>query len=794
MWGYLRWAREHHVCVAVAGMAARAPDRRPGALPSAPNTLVGRDEDLAALARLLTEPGTRLVTLTGPPGVGKTRLAVAAAASIAERFRDGVVFVDLTTIRDPELAPIELAGILGVAAAGDQPDALARTLRARHVLVVLDNFEHVLDAAPTLAGPLEACPRMRFLVTSRERLHLHAEREVPVQPLALPADDVTDPDRFAATPAVAMLLERVRAFQSEFGVTPANREALAEICVRLDGLPLAIELAAARLKLFTPGELTFRLRHRMKVLTGGARDIPERHRTLRAALTWSHDLLSADERALFRRLSVFVGGWTLEAAEAVCADGDRDIVETMASLVDKSLVRRTRRGDLAEFTMLESLREFAAERLAEHGEADATRDRHARYFAGLGAWAEAAISTAEVTASLHRIGVNQANLRAALTHALATGRNDRALPLASAVGWYCYTRGRLGEGQAALDRALRRADGRPCCCTRPAPPDRGAASDDALAGALLVAGIVAFGRGELDRADALLARARQVNTAKRREAIASAFLGHIARSRGEHGAAGAHHELAAALHGELGNDSGLAWSRHDLGLLARRRGDLDSAAAYLRGSLDRFRELDHGWAGGFAAWALATVELEQGRPDEAAALLAEALDGFEAVGDVRGIAQCLEAGAALVAGRRDWETGGRLLGAAAALRERLAAPLPDENRAEHDALTQRIRRGLGPQAAERARREGRDMPQAAAVAIARAAVTEPVEGTEPADPFTRRERQVAQLVARGRTNRQIGRELGIAERTTEVHLHNIMRKLGACSRAEVAAWVASRER
>jgi predicted ATPase len=223
--------------VAVAGMTARAPDRRPGALPSAPNALVGRDEDLAALVRLLTEPGTRLVTLTGPPGVGKTRLAVAASASIAERFRDGVVFVDLTAIRDPELVPIELAGVLGLEASGDPSGTLARTLRARHVLVVLDNFEHVLDAAPTLVGPLDACPRLRLLVTSRERLHLHAEREVPLEPLALPADDVTDPGRFAATHAVAMLLERIRAFQSEFAVTPANREALAEICVRLDGIP-----------------------------------------------------------------------------------------------------------------------------------------------------------------------------------------------------------------------------------------------------------------------------------------------------------------------------------------------------------------------------------------------------------------------------------------------------------------------------------------------------------------------------------------------------------------------------
>jgi predicted ATPase/DNA-binding NarL/FixJ family response regulator len=779
-------------------MAARAPERRRGALPSAPNVLVGRDDELAALARLLTDPATRLVTLTGPPGVGKTRLAVAAAAAVVERFRDGVGFVDLTSIRDPALVPFELAGVLGVDAADNPSDTLARTLGAKHVLVVLDNFEHVLDAARTLVGPLDACARLRLLVTSRERggppappggagerLHLHAEREVPVQPLALPADDVTDPDRFAATPAVALLLQWVRAFQPDFAVTGGNREALAEICVRLDGLPLAIELAAARLKLFTPGELTFRLRHRMSLLTGGARDIPERHQTLHAALAWSHNLLGADERELFRRLSVFVGGWTLEAAEAVCADGDRDVVETMASLVDKSLVRRTRRGDLAEFTMLESLREFAAERLAEHAGADATRVRHVRFHAALGAWAEAAIGTAEEAASLHRVGVDEANLRSALNFALTTGRPDWALPLASAVGWYCYTRGRIGDGRAVLDQALR--------CAEDALPDGNAVPDDAYAGALMVAGVIAFGGAQLDRADALLARAGKINTAKRREAIVSAFLGHLARARGEHAAAVAHHERAGALHGELGNDGGVAWSRYDLGLLARRRGDLDEAAGHLRAGLDRFRELDYGWAAGCTAWALASVELRRARLDEVAALLAEALGCFEAVGDGRGLAQCLEAVAALLAGRRDCATAAPLLAAAGALRERLAAPIPDEDAADHHALTQQLRGALGPHAAERARRAGREMPQAGAVALARAAVAEPIAGPDRAGPLTRRELEVAQLVAGGRTNRQIGRTLGIAEKTTEVHVHNIIRKLGACSRAEVAAWVARRE-
>ena len=309
----------------------------------------------------------------------------------------------------------------------------------------------------------------------------------------------------------------------------------------------------------------------------------------------------------------WAGGRSRPRRPSAQIDGG-DVMETTASLVDKSLVRRTSRRDLAEFTMLESLREFAAERLAEHGEADATRDRHARYFAGLGAWAEAAIGTAEVTASLHRIGVDQANLRAALTHALATGRNDWALPLASARRLELLHPRAARRRAGGLDRALRRADGRPWCRARPAPPDRGAASDDALAGALLVAGIVAFGRW----------RARPCRRASRRgpaDQYRQAARGdsqrvprHIARSRGEHGPPSPITSGPRALHGELGNDSGVAWSRYDLGLLACRRGDLDSAAAYLRGASTGSGSSTTAGRAASQRGRSPTVELKQGRP------------------------------------------------------------------------------------------------------------------------------------------------------------------------------------
>ena len=304
---------------------------------------------MAALDRLVTAPETRLLTLTGPPGVGKTRLAIAVAAAAAPRFPDGVTFVDLTDIRDPPLvaaAVLEATGSRDVG--GSEPaEQLVRALAGRNMLLVVDNFEHVLDAGLVLATALAGCAGLRLLLTSRERLHLRAEREVPVRPLGLPRDD--DLAGSSPAPALEMLVQCVRRFDPGFDVTPNNCAALAEICARLDGVPLALELAAARLKLFTPGELTFRLRHRMSILVNTVRDVPRRHRTLRAALAWSHDLLKPDERAAFRRLSVFVGGATLDAAGQVC-DLD-DPVATITSLVDKSLLHRRIRPDgVAEFS------------------------------------------------------------------------------------------------------------------------------------------------------------------------------------------------------------------------------------------------------------------------------------------------------------------------------------------------------------------------------------------------------------------------------------------------------------
>lgn len=753
-----------------------------GELPVAPNLLVGRAADVAAVDGALGVPDTRLLTLTGPPGVGKTRLAVAAATAVAGRFTDGVVFVDLTAVRDPSLVMGEIAQAAGAGTA----DRLPRSLEGKHVLLVVDNLEHVLDAAPALAALLAGCAGLQVLATSRERLRVHAEREWAVAPLALPDPaDPSDLDGFVAVAAVSMLLQRVRGFQPGFVVTAANRGALAEICVRLDGLPLALELAAARLRLFTPGELTSRLRQRTSLLIGGARDGPDRHRTLLAALEWSHDLLDDRERALFRRASVFVGGWTLDAAEAVCDLGD--IVDITGSLVDKSLVRRRARpDDVAEYVMLESLREYGGDLLERYGETREVRTRHALFYADIAARTESLVGSAQEQASVESVGAEQGNLRAAFAHSLSEVPTAAALPLASALAWHDYTRGRLGDAHNTLDRALA------AVAVEPSAP-----AEDALNGLLLMAATVAVARGDLDGADAHLARGLEISRRcgpLRRTAIGTAFLGHVARARGRHDEAVVHHDRAGALHGELGNAAGVAWSWYDRGLLARRRGDNDEASRCLQEGLDRFRDMDYAWAIGCAAPVLAAVQLRRGRAGDAAALLTEGLDQCgSSAGDYRGLAQCLEVAAALACTRGAAADAARLLGAASALRERLVAPLPDDDAGDVEEITERVRRRLGPGPARDGLRAGRTLAAPAAIALARRATPEPVPSDRAKPLLTPREREVAGLVAGGHTNRQIGRALGISEKTSEVHVHNIIRKLGARSRAEVAVWAVTHD-
>jgi predicted ATPase/class 3 adenylate cyclase len=463
---------QHLYQLQIEGLRAEFPplntlENRPTNLPSQPNSLIGRARELEEVAELLTSPDVRLLTLTGTGGAGKTRLALQLAANVVDRYTNGVFFVSLGSIRDWELVAPAIARTLGLREQAGETvvETLTEYVRERQMLLLLDNFEQVLAAAPVLAGLMTSAPNLSLLITSRTPLRLTGERTYTVPPLALPDPErLPDASDVAEYAAVRLFLERAQAAVAEFEVTPENAEAVAEICIRLDGLPLAIELAAPRVRALPPPALLRRLDERLKLLTGGAQDLDKRQRTLRAAIEWSYELLLSEEKSLFAQLGVFVGGCRLETAEALCDAGEIEVLDVLESLVEKSLLRQRADTDgEPRFWMLETIRAYAVEQLeaTAEGALDEARRPHAEFYCSLAERVDVSSRTGDHAALLAQLDAESANLQAALEWARESGDDKLMLRLATALWGFWATRGYVAEGRLALEEALALSSERP---------------------------------------------------------------------------------------------------------------------------------------------------------------------------------------------------------------------------------------------------------------------------------------------------------------------------------------------
>jgi len=724
-------------------------EARPGNLPVQRTGFVGREKEVAAVKELLLRQDVRLVTVTGPGGIGKTRLAVEVANGLVESFPGGTHFVPLSSLSDPGLIASVIVQALGIREAGGQSplEILQKNLQDSSrapMLLLLDNFEHLVQAAPTVAELLATGPKLKIMVTSRAALHVYGEHEFPVPPLALP-----DPRSMPSVqvllrcPAVALFLQRAVAAKPDFELTRENASAVTEICARLDGLPLAIELAAARVKVLSPSSMLTRLASRLQLLTGGSRDLPQRQQTLRAAIDWSYDLLSAAEQKLFRRLSVFVGGCTLEGAEAVCdtkGDLDLDLLDAMASMVDKSLAQQVEQANgESRFVMLETIREYALEKLEASREDALTKRAHAAYCLVLAEEEATEQSGAQGAEWLQRFASEHDNFRAALEWLTETGDAEWGMRLGTALFRYWEIREYLAEGRDRLGRLLKLAGAAAATKLRmralfAAGVLTGAQGDYASAEALInesqdiahklgdntgvavslnALAVLARDKGDVATAQVLFEASlglwRELGDEK---AVARALsnLANVLKLHGDYRRARALYAECLAIFRGLGDRTGVAWSLNYQGDVARDQGDSAGAQAVYEQGLAIFRELGDRWGIAGTLADLGSLAREQRNYRRVHSLYQESIKIFQELEHKRGIARLLECFACSAAAQLHAERSLRLAGAAAALRQNIGAPLTPAEQAKLEASLHVARQALSNTAGVAAWLEGWTLP------------------------------------------------------------------------------------